>query len=600
MQRIAIKNNLNTEFSIEHKDNEEAISIDSRDLSKVKSVDTISYLKSLTSTPPTMWVSGYHTKSDGAYGSHIFEWDATSTEDDNGGTIIKLDNVDIGRYKLKFDGAVNVKWFGAKGDGFTDDTIAIKATVEYSASSSFNPNVYVPAGKYIIDYLELDSIRGVKIIGEGANDEVSNYAKTWFYWKNNSLVTNFITIRSCAYMNIEDINFYSNGNGGKDSLLKFECNTSDVEEPLNKFASTKINFKGSSFVVSVDDSCNTATAEIKSCLGVTFNSCIFYGKHAMKLGADTEQDTIPDGRAVNTLFKNCTIRGSIIQERVLGLTFSGCYIRENSVTSKVSNFSVSGNEEVRNVLLENNFVDAFGVTNVGISFYVSPSSSPANADFVLTAINNQIQGAANGFIISSGNAVIKNNKFIGTQLTGTDTWTGVVINSGVSAIDVQDNDFDGLLALNKDEIVATSILDNRTYYEDNKILVNRPLETSFGLDSNDNTNVLSRTISTFQGGFYKASYSISIYSKIDATFTAGLYINNNLINGTRMRIITNTADDKFSILSISPRVIKINEVEYGSVNTISLKIKQDTGSTYAEIKGDDYSLSTSFALVERL
>jgi len=89
---------------------------DSKDLSKIKSVDTLADLKALTSTPPTVWVSGYHTKSDGAFGSNIFEWDATSTEDDNGGTIIKLDNVDTGRYKLKFNGAVNVKWFGVEDD----------------------------------------------------------------------------------------------------------------------------------------------------------------------------------------------------------------------------------------------------------------------------------------------------------------------------------------------------------------------------------------------------------------------------------------------------------------------------------------------------
>jgi len=138
MQRIAIKNNLNTEFSIEHKDNEEAISIDSKDLSKVKSVDTLADLKALTSTPPTIWVSGYHTKSDSAFGSHIFEWDSTSTEDDNGGTIIKLDNVGTGRYKLRYDGSVNVKWFGAKGDANeidgsgTDSTLAIRKAIKYS------------------------------------------------------------------------------------------------------------------------------------------------------------------------------------------------------------------------------------------------------------------------------------------------------------------------------------------------------------------------------------------------------------------------------------------------------------------------------------
>jgi hypothetical protein len=62
-----------------------------------------------------VWVSGYHTKGDGAFGSNIFEWDSASTDADNGGTIIKLDSVVTGRYKLRYSGAVNVKWFGAVG-----------------------------------------------------------------------------------------------------------------------------------------------------------------------------------------------------------------------------------------------------------------------------------------------------------------------------------------------------------------------------------------------------------------------------------------------------------------------------------------------------
>jgi len=132
MQRIAIKNNQQTELSIEHKDGAPAITIDSLDMSKVKSVDTLADLVSLTHTPPTIWVSGYHTKGDGAFGSHIYEWDSTSIEAHNGGTVIKLDSIDNGRYKLRYDDSVNVKWFGAKGDGVTDDTIAIQKAINIS------------------------------------------------------------------------------------------------------------------------------------------------------------------------------------------------------------------------------------------------------------------------------------------------------------------------------------------------------------------------------------------------------------------------------------------------------------------------------------
>ena len=94
-------------------------------LNGVTKVGTIALLRQLTTPLPTVWVSGYHTVGDGAFGSNLFEWDATAIEDDNGGTIIKCTSIATGRYRLKFSGAVNVKWFGAIP--YSDYTIAINS-----------------------------------------------------------------------------------------------------------------------------------------------------------------------------------------------------------------------------------------------------------------------------------------------------------------------------------------------------------------------------------------------------------------------------------------------------------------------------------------
>lgn len=65
--------------------------------------------------------------------------DTTST--DNGGTIIVAGTK---RWKRHYDGAVSVKWFGAKGDGVTNDTAAIQKAVNVGG------DVYFPAGIYLI------------------------------------------------------------------------------------------------------------------------------------------------------------------------------------------------------------------------------------------------------------------------------------------------------------------------------------------------------------------------------------------------------------------------------------------------------------------
>ena len=74
----------------------------------------------------------------------FFKYDSTeTTSTDNGGTIIVAGTK---RWKRVFDGVVNVKWFGALGNGVTDDTAAFTA----AGSSAPNVEVVVPRGVYLL------------------------------------------------------------------------------------------------------------------------------------------------------------------------------------------------------------------------------------------------------------------------------------------------------------------------------------------------------------------------------------------------------------------------------------------------------------------
>src|SRR5680860_39511 len=59
---------------------------------------------------------GYYSAIEGEGGGHFY-WDETSTETDNGGTIIKVSTVTTGRWKRFDKPHVDVKDFGAIGDG---------------------------------------------------------------------------------------------------------------------------------------------------------------------------------------------------------------------------------------------------------------------------------------------------------------------------------------------------------------------------------------------------------------------------------------------------------------------------------------------------
>jgi len=98
------------------------------------------------------------------------------------------------------DRGVNVKWFGAKGDGVTDDSDAIQAAVNTGSS------VFVPAGTYLIT--KTISLKLQNFIGAGAN-------KTFFDVQNTDLFELAIggrTIAEIANFRVESIGANANNN----------------------------------------------------------------------------------------------------------------------------------------------------------------------------------------------------------------------------------------------------------------------------------------------------------------------------------------------------------------------------------------------------
>lgn len=88
-------------------------------------------------------VRGYYTAGDG--GGGVFVYSSSSSDTANDGTII-LPNSGVGRWIRQGVGSqLNAKWFGAKGDGVTNDTARLQAAVDAVPT---NGGLTIPEGTY--------------------------------------------------------------------------------------------------------------------------------------------------------------------------------------------------------------------------------------------------------------------------------------------------------------------------------------------------------------------------------------------------------------------------------------------------------------------
>lgn len=110
-------------------------------------VKSIAELKTLLVNTPSKhaFVTGYYAQGDGGGGAYYLD-SADVVSADNGGSIIVA--ADGGRWKLNHTGVLNVRQFGAKGDGVADDTDPVQATLD-AVKALDGGTVLVPAGTYL-------------------------------------------------------------------------------------------------------------------------------------------------------------------------------------------------------------------------------------------------------------------------------------------------------------------------------------------------------------------------------------------------------------------------------------------------------------------
>ena len=106
---------------------------------------------------------GYYEPNDGGGSVYIIRA-KTENDVDDGGSVLFLDNGNVA--ELIIDKAVNVKQFGAKGDGVSDDVLPIQACIDWACINKVE--VHIPQGTYSISNA-LYVYQWQHIVGNGKN-----------------------------------------------------------------------------------------------------------------------------------------------------------------------------------------------------------------------------------------------------------------------------------------------------------------------------------------------------------------------------------------------------------------------------------------------
>ncbi len=110
-----------------------------------------------------------------------FIWSSTGVA--NGGTVF---SGTTGFWIRQYSGAVNIKWFGAKGDGITDDTTAIQSCINYVGGTSQSSDIIFEGTFKISSELQI-GYANVNLVGSGSSGnhstgEQGSEANTKFVW----------------------------------------------------------------------------------------------------------------------------------------------------------------------------------------------------------------------------------------------------------------------------------------------------------------------------------------------------------------------------------------------------------------------------------
>jgi hypothetical protein len=494
----------------------------------------------------------------------------------------------------------SLKDFLAVGDGVTDDTVAISDAIAWAHRNNINtnyrPQIFVPAGVYAHKKLTINSLRGVRFIGENTLDPEKQ--KSQFKYIGTS-GTAAIEIKSCGYLEFENIFFDLNSVSGVGSLILFSANGTNAASPLSKWSSNWIMFRNCVFFVdpAMGGVKPNQTIWAKSASTILLEKCTVMAgaTNAIKLGADSDTDpetgvtTFGNGLCVITEIKDSYICGDIVREKSYNLNLINNQFAVRGNSTENCRLTLSGNKVALNETIQNCIWDSTGVSTWDGTLIEGGDNPVVSGN--LRIANCQLDGRLELIKINRGSAVIECNRPVST----TNSYGNVFVTIGTNAqtVLVQANGAKEYVAINAPgAIKADWVVDERTS-KFLPILTTAALSTNTTLAGSAAYVPLMGTSHKFEGGWVRIAYSVTIQHQDSTARTYGARVKvGSYVYTATARRTTISGVGNYGVIS-GTAVVYIPASE--TSQTIQLEVNQASGSSnFGVVQGGSGLASTSW------
>ena len=201
---------------------------------------------------------GYYDANDGGGADYLIR---TKTQDDvDDGGIVHFLSEDLVAEFIQKNNTVNVKQFGAKGDGITDDTNVLKKMFDKCRELNIT-SIYIPKGEYIVSDTLLEyGINGLCLIGE--NDDI--YNSTIIMRNADKTIFNFGGI-----MELTGVTYRSN------DLLMKNLTFRDKKTTFTQNVFATLHYTQHFTIQNCTIGCRNKSLDLKHCYDSRFINCDF-------------------------------------------------------------------------------------------------------------------------------------------------------------------------------------------------------------------------------------------------------------------------------------------------------------------------------------